>query len=215
MYEFFLHRYKLFKNIYSNQKSSGYDYLIKDLFLEASTEYNFKEIIFDPEQYLDLNNSIYFQIKNIKRPKIQEIIKRFHTRDHYRVVGEPISKNLIKKKKLSQDQIDKLLGLVIGCQQGDGSGDELTVENCFLYTSYFRFIDENQFDNIMVFDRFDPNRDPRPLSEYNYGIDRNFCVEFRLFFMVKEKRLISRAVKAWSRFVSRHKDEVLKMISDA
>ena len=43
IFEFFNHRYKLFKNMYLNRKSTGFDYMLADLFVMVNDHFKFGE----------------------------------------------------------------------------------------------------------------------------------------------------------------------------
>ncbi len=91
VYELFLARYKLYKNIYHHKVQQGIELMLCDIFEIANEEYNFLECIKDMNKYMMLTDNILRDIeisKSKKLIKAQELIKRIKTRDIYRYVGE-------------------------------------------------------------------------------------------------------------------------------
>ena len=157
LYEFFHHRYRLFKNLYLNKKAQGYDYLLADLLLHAKEEgYAFDEIIYNPEQYIKLTNNIFHQLTNSENPEIKKIVQKFHNRDHYRSCGDPISFKVKTGKRHTKEELQKFHKIIMDLQsrsdfkpyftpqstpkkQSKEVDLILTPENSFLSTNMVKF----------------------------------------------------------------------------
>jgi HD superfamily phosphohydrolase len=91
IYELFNTRYRLFKEFYLHRVSKGVDLMIKDIFTEANSYFDFKSYLYDPEQFIKLKDSILNQILYSDKPELtnaKEIVKRIYKRDLYKFVGE-------------------------------------------------------------------------------------------------------------------------------
>ena len=103
LYEFFHHRYRLFKNLYCNSKACGYDYLLADLLLQAKgIGYEFDKIIFNPSEYINLTNNIFNQLSMSKNLDIQRLIDKFYSRNHYRSCGDSLRFKLQANRRHSK-----------------------------------------------------------------------------------------------------------------
>lgn len=112
IYELFQCRYRLFKEFYLHRVAKGIDLMIKDIFSEANSVYEFKNYLYDPEMYIKLKDTILNEIfysKNIALSKAKELVNRIYRRDLYKFVGEktclPSSKQYEKFLNLSEDDI--------------------------------------------------------------------------------------------------------------
>jgi HD superfamily phosphohydrolase len=96
----FQSRYKLFKQVYRHEKIIGIDLMIKDMLVLSDEHFKFTETIFNPEEYVKLDDHIIHQIekfsKNETKPNLIQaanIYKRLKRRDIYKYVGEIIFSN--------------------------------------------------------------------------------------------------------------------------
>ncbi len=91
LYQLFQCRYRLFKEFYLHRVIKGIDLMIKDMFAEANSVYDFKSCLNDPETYIHLNDSILGEIHYTDNPdleKAKKIVSRIYYRDLYKYVGE-------------------------------------------------------------------------------------------------------------------------------
>ena len=219
LYEFFHHRYRLFKNLYSNKKAHGYDYLLADLLLLAKGEgYKFDEIIFDPAQYINLTNNIFHQLSCSENEDIKKLINRFYSRDHYRACGDSISFKLSSKKRHSKEELKKFHKIILDLQKREDFKPNLTPQstpkkdrrskdliltenNSFLSTSLVKFSKEEQFETLKVFDRSQKEKGLISLCEIQHlGNVGEFKYEYSLDLYVKDKDLLVGATRSWNRF---------------
>lgn len=219
LYEFFHHRYRLFKNLYGNKKAQGYDYLLADLLLEAkNVGYEFDKIIFDPSQYINLTNNLFHQLSSNDDPSIKTLIDKFYNREHYRSCGDPITFKLRSKKRHSKEELSKFHQTIIDLQkradfkpnttpQCTPKKDRfqkdliLTKENSFLSTNLVQFCKEKQFDTLKVYDRSKQDGELISLSEIQHLGDVGvFKYEYSIDLYVKDKDLEGGATICWNRF---------------
>ncbi|CAD8170759.1 unnamed protein product [Paramecium octaurelia] len=93
IFDLFNTRYKLFKIVYLNRISQCIEQMICDIMLSVNSIYKFDEIIYEPERYCKLNDSIIEQIDSAEGPeyaKAQAIIKRLKMRELYKFVSEAL-----------------------------------------------------------------------------------------------------------------------------
>ncbi len=98
-------RYKLFKDTYTHRVCKSIDYMIVDALLEANPVYKFQEMIFNPEDYTKMTDSLVSIIEVSKNPELkksQAILKRLRQRDIYRFIGENVyqNKELVNKVQI-------------------------------------------------------------------------------------------------------------------
>lgn len=230
LYEFFHHRYRLFKNLYCNKKTQGYDYLLADLLLEAkAVGYEFNKIIYDPDQYINLTNNIFHQLSFNSDPSIKALIDRFYNREHYRTCGDSLTFKLNSKKRHTQEELVKFHKKILDLQKRDDFKPAstpqstpkkgkfkkdliLTTENSFLKTSLLTFCRKNQFDTLKVFDRSKTGNELIPLSEIQHlGDVGEFKYEYSIDLFVKDKDLEGGATISWNRFKEACGDEVRQL----
>lgn len=93
-------RYKLFKQVYRHEKIIGIDLMIKDMMVLSNEYFKFTEAIFNPEEYIKLDDHIIQKIEKFSkyetRPNLIEasdLLKRLKRRDIYKYIGEIIFPN--------------------------------------------------------------------------------------------------------------------------
>ena len=96
----FQSRYKLFKEVYLHKKTIGIDLMIKDMLVLSNEYFNFTEAIFNPEEFVKLDDHILHKIANFSKhenkPNLVQaanLFKRLKYREIYKYVGEIISPN--------------------------------------------------------------------------------------------------------------------------
>jgi HD superfamily phosphohydrolase len=93
-------RYKLFKQVYTHEKTIGIDLMIKDMLVLSDEYFKFTEAIFNPEEYIKLDDHIIYKIAKFSKyetkPNLLQaanLFKRLRSRDIYKYVGEIIYPN--------------------------------------------------------------------------------------------------------------------------
>lgn len=96
----FQSRYKLFKQVYRHEKIIGIDLMIKDMLVLSNEYFKFTEAIFNPEEYIKLDDHIIHKIEKFSKyetkPNLLQasnLFKRLRHRDIYKYVGEIIYPN--------------------------------------------------------------------------------------------------------------------------
>jgi HD superfamily phosphohydrolase len=88
VFQFFQTRYTLHSKLYQHSVSKAVEIMIRDIFLEASTEIDFKSMVSDIDMYTKFNDSILdFINMSPGMPKAKALLKRLKTRDLYRLVN--------------------------------------------------------------------------------------------------------------------------------
>ena len=197
IFEFFNHRYKLFKNMYLNRKAIGFDYMIGDLFQLVNDEFKFEEVIRDPKQYLMLTNNVMHDIERIglRRKDVGELVDRFYHRDNYKFVNEYIYAKETKQRH-PKEQLDKIKEVFLQCQPLD-SHYKLSAENTIIGTNMFKYCEKNQFDTINVLD-FDGA--VKRASSITNLMNIPFYFEYHIHCYIKDRRMFDLAKKTWSIF---------------
>ncbi|CAG8591211.1 4571_t:CDS:10, partial [Cetraspora pellucida] len=93
IYEMFHTRYSLYKRVYTHRVTRALNFMMRDALLKANPIYHFENVIFDPEEYIKLNDSILYEIEYSEKPELKEskeIIKRIRQRKLYKFVNECI-----------------------------------------------------------------------------------------------------------------------------
>lgn len=202
IFEFFNHRYKLFKNMYLNRKSKGFDYMLSDLFSLVNNEFKFAEVIFDPKRYLKLTNTIMYEIEKIAehRSDVMELINRLYHRDNYKFINEHnYSKDTPKKH--TKEELHKIKQEFLQCQPARGNC-RLTEENVIIGSQLFKYCEENQFDTIMVLDFSGLVKPASSLSNV-MNIPRYY--EYQVHCYVKDRSLAETAQQTWDVFFPKFK----------
>ena len=202
IFEFFNHRYKLFKNMYLNRKSKGFDYMIADLFKLVNNDFKFVEVIHDPKKYLKITNAIMYDIEKLaeSRPDVQSFVDRFYNRENYKFVNEYVYEKQTGKKHSTED-LAKIKEVFIKCQPLD-SDYRLTNENVIIGTYLFKYCEENQFDNILVLDF---NGTVKPASSLNNLMNIKHYYEYQVHCYVKDRNTYDLAKKTWEIFFPMYK----------
>lgn len=202
IFEFFNHRYKLFKNMYLNRKSKGFDYMIADLFRLVNNDFKFAEAIHDPKQYLRITNAIMYDIEKIadSRPDVKELVDRFYNRENYKFVNEFVYSKQTGKRH-SEEQLNKIKEVFIKCQPKD-TDQRLTEDNTIIASLLFKYCEEKQFDTILVLD-FNGSVKPASSLTNLMNIDRYF--EYQVHCFVKDRSMYDLAKKTWEIFFAQYK----------
>lgn len=202
IFEFFNHRYKLFKNMYMNRKSKGFDYMLADLFTLVNNEFKFLEAIYDPKKYLRMTNSIMYEIEKIAetRPDVLRLVNRLYHRENYKFVNEYVYQKPTNKR-LSPETLDKIKELFIQSQPAHRE-HTLTMENVIIGTLFFKYCEEDQFDSIMVLD-FSGN--VKPASSLTNLMNIPQYYEYQVHCYVKERDMYDLAIDTWEHFFPKYK----------
>ena len=85
-------RYNLYRDCYYHRVTQSMECLILDIFKETNmTLYNYLEIIEDPTQYIEMDDSIIHEVRISDDPalaKAREVVDMFDRRKLYSFVGE-------------------------------------------------------------------------------------------------------------------------------
>lgn len=201
IFEFFNHRYKLFKNMYLNRKSKGFDYMIADLFRLVNSDFKFAEAIHNPKKYLRITNAIMYDIEKLAetRPDVQELVDRFYNRENYKFVNEFVYSKQTGKRH-TDEQLAKLKTAFLQSQPCD-SDFRLTDENTIIGTYLFKYCEEKQFDSILVLDF---NGSVKPASSLNNLMNIERYYEYQVHCYVKDRRMYDLAKKTWEVFFAKY-----------
>lgn len=201
IFEFFNHRYKLFKNMYLNRKAVGFDYMCADLFTLVDDHFKFCEIIRDPKRYIKLNNNVMNEIEALgeTRPEVKKLCERFYNRDNYKFINEYCySKDT--RKTHNKNDLEKLKRHFLECQPLD-SDLKLTEDNVILGSHLFKYCEENQFDTINVSD-FD--NIIKPASSVCNQMNIKHYYEYQVHMYVKDSELSDLAKRTWPEFMAKY-----------
>ncbi len=93
IHKLFKSRYNLHYDCYNHKTIHAYDAMITDILLETHRQdiYNYKEIIFDPKKYIELDDTILYDIEQSDDSRLErakELCLRIKKRQHYKCVGE-------------------------------------------------------------------------------------------------------------------------------
>jgi HD superfamily phosphohydrolase len=220
IYELFNCRYRLFKEFYIHRVSKGIDLMIKDIFLEANSHYNFLNYLEDPKSFITLKDSILNDIKNSEEEDLhtaKSIVKRIYQRKLYKFVGEKnfiISnfnnedyekffnfkeEDIINSSHNSGYQEENLkLGdiKILKCKLNFGKNDEDPVD----YVKFYSKKKKLNFDseNNDISENF---YEVKNLEKKNISLLTPRCFEeFILRVYVKEEEKLESAKKAFQRF---------------
>ena len=89
LYQFFHTRYTLYKQIYNHHISKAIEYMIADALIAANPIIGLKQMVEDPELYINLNDSILDLIKTNPHPELnqsRQILRRIDQRKFYKCV---------------------------------------------------------------------------------------------------------------------------------
>lgn len=202
IFEFFNHRYKLFKNLYLNRKATGIEYMIADLFTMCNQEFKFDEVVFDPKRYLRLTNSVMYDIEKYgdSHPEVAKLYNRIVHRDNYKFVNEYFFNKSTKHRHSSED-LKKIKEVFLSCQ-AKGEESRLTDENTIITWSMLKYCEEQQFDNILVVDY---DNTLKKASSYQNMMNVDKYYEYKIMCYVKEKHLEDNAGRTWTAFIQQYK----------
>lgn len=97
--ELFSSQYCIAKKFYTHRVTKAIELMIKDLFIESSSYYDYLTILQNIDQYIDLTDNILSEImysKSSKLTKAKDIINRINKRDFYIFAGEYDSSNSLE-----------------------------------------------------------------------------------------------------------------------
>jgi HD superfamily phosphohydrolase len=217
IYELFNTRYRLFKEFYLHRVSKGIDLMIKDIFSLSNSYYNFKESLYDVEQFIRLKDCILNQIlysEKVQLTKAKELVKRINTRDLYKFVGE---KTIVMSSSNSSSQLqlyDKFLNLkdedILNCSKSEGyQEDQIThgdikIMKCQLDfgkgeedpIEYVKFYQKDKMDNSGSYRVKNLNKE-----EISLMTPSNFK-EYIFRVYVKDSKKLNSAKNAFFKFCS-------------
>ncbi|CAJ0759025.1 6586_t:CDS:10 [Entrophospora sp. SA101] len=113
IYELFHTRYSLHKKVYQHPVATAIDHMLADALVMANDVFKFSESIFDPSEYLKLDDSILNQIEFSKDKRLkdsQEILKRIRKRQLYKLVDELLIPSSMEDK-ITKKHIEDLMAL--------------------------------------------------------------------------------------------------------
>lgn len=121
IYEMFHTRYSLFKQIYTHRVGKAIEFMICDIFRSANSYLNIQDRLFDPKEYISLNDNIIHEIEFSKLPELKksrDLIQRLRKRELYKLADEVIIPDFS-----SPELIDKILTItaddVYNCKEYD------------------------------------------------------------------------------------------------
>lgn len=217
IYELFNTRYRLFKEFYLHRVSKGIDLMIKDIFSLSNSFYNFKESLYDVEQFIRLKDCILNQIlysEKVQLTKAKELVKRINTRDLYKFVGE---KTIVMSSSNSSSQLqlyNKFLNLkdedILNCSKSEGyQEDQIThgdikIMKCQLDfgkgeedpIEYVKFYQKDKMDNSGSYRVKNLNKE-----EISLMTPSNFK-EYIFRVYVKDSKKLNSAKNAFFKFCS-------------
>lgn len=87
-------RFELFKQVYLHKTCQAIEFMVSEALIAADPVYDFKSVIYNPEEYLRLLHDDLIQvIKRSRNPDLADsanLLKRIDNRDLYKCVGESI-----------------------------------------------------------------------------------------------------------------------------
>ncbi|KAI9298613.1 HD phosphohydrolase domain-containing protein [Neoconidiobolus thromboides FSU 785] len=157
IYDMFRTRYNLFKKVCANKTCRSMDMMIVDIFLKAEPTLKLSDKIFNPEEYLYLNDNIIEEIEKSKEEELKEsrqIIKRIRKRQLYKFVDQ-IMIPIQYKDKITKDIITPEL---ISNYQ---SSSEVSINNEDIIVDWFKLNfgkgEKNPVDYVKFYSRHDLN----------------------------------------------------------
>lgn len=202
IFEFFNHRYKLFKNMYLNRKSKGFDYMLSDLFALVNNDFKFAEVIFEPKKYLKLTNTIMYEIEKIAehRPDVMQLVDRLNHRQNYKFINEyNYSKDTPKKH--TKDELAKIKDIFLQSQPSN-SEKRMDADSVIIGAQLFKYCEENQFDTIMVLDF---SGLVKPASSLANVMNIPHYYEYQIHCYVKDRSMADIAKQTWKDFFPKYK----------
>lgn len=104
-------RYNMHQDVYQHKTTTALELIVVDILKETEgILYNYLEVIHDPKQYIELDDTILHEIRVSDDPRLakaQELLQKYDRRELYSCVGEKgINLQLAKKLgKLSEQDI--------------------------------------------------------------------------------------------------------------
>ena len=146
-------RYNLHHDCYNHKAIHAYELMVCDVLFECNKIlYDFEEVIWDPERYVMLDDSIIDEIVCSRDPRLKkakEIIERMQYRKHYKCVGE---KGL--SRKVAEKRWDQITAQAIVQYQEDDleplSADDIVVKK-FIINHGLK--EAHPLENVKFFDK--------------------------------------------------------------
>ncbi|KAI8393865.1 HD phosphohydrolase domain-containing protein [Radiomyces spectabilis] len=188
LYEMFHTRYSLFKRIYTHRVGKAIELMITDALLSADPYLDISQAVQNPEDYMNLTDSILGIIERSKTTELAEaraIIKRLRTRNLYKFVDE----FLVPPELVSHLNKDMVSAKEIVSYQKNG--DNLEENDVIVSWTKINYAmkDRNPVDSIRFFSKFDDNTSfTIPKQQVSYMIPSQFEeVVIRVFTRTPEK----------------------------
>jgi HD superfamily phosphohydrolase len=207
-------RYKLFKEVYLHRKSIAIDLMVKDALILSNSHFNFLEAIYNPEEYVKLDDGILNTILNFNEYdedtnhpnllKASKLVDDISKRKIYRYVGEIIIPkgfeyfiNMIK------------LDDITSCNNPE---DEYFIRPDDLDLVFQSFdygnSDRNPFDSIYFYKYEYPNQSfLSQMKNKSLGLPIVFK-ESMIFLYCKDINKYERAVEIFDSYASKLKKEI-------
>lgn len=153
IYELFQTRYSLHKQVYNHRVGKAIEYMLCDALVEADSILGISKSIDNPEDYLQLNDTILNQIEFSKEPglaKSREIINRIRTRKLYKFVDEYLVSDELKNHLTEQ----KINAREIIAHQGENDRleeDDIIVDRLKLN---YAMNDKNPVDYVKFYNQY-------------------------------------------------------------
>ena len=164
LYDLFLSRYSMFKQVYSHRVGKAIEFMISDILLLAEDHFKFTECIDTPEKYLRLTDCILRDIENSTASELQQardLIGKLRRRQLYKMAGETIIP-IPTKSDGSTPPAGAVMKQVteadiIACRpaHSDLCESDIIVHNM---TLNFAMKDKNPVDNILFYKANNPDK---------------------------------------------------------
>ncbi|RIA97929.1 HD phosphohydrolase domain-containing protein [Glomus cerebriforme] len=153
IYELFQTRYSLHKKVYNHRVGKAIEYMLCDALVEADPVLKISKTVENPEEYLQLNDTILNQIEFSKEPslaKSREIIKRIRTRKLYKFVDEFLVPRELKYH-LNEQKINAREIIAHQAENDRLREDDVIVERLKLN---YAMNDENPVDHVKFYNQY-------------------------------------------------------------
>lgn len=194
-------RYVMFDEIYHHNISTGADLLVADIFYEADKFSRFAEKLFDPETFLDFDDSIMqkFKVYKPKSERLKRVYERYERKDFYKFCdsiqlgNEHFWKACKQEKKHLRERVEnEILELL---------APTLTCEHVV-----FTFLEANECKDVNLEKTYFEAEDGRPESLKLVSEDETLVslfgkrrtAELRVYLKNEaDREAVSAAVKSW------------------
>lgn len=131
-------RYKLHHSIYQHPKVKSFDFLIKDILLNADQKFHFRENINDIDEFLKWDDTIIQEIyrsKDICLKDSKELIQRLYNHDPYKIIyqGEYNEWNFEKLKSICKENLLENNFIIDICEMNYWKGDNNPMDKIHFY----------------------------------------------------------------------------------